>query len=118
MNFGAESQTEAHEPDLVLRQVGRYDPDDAATVSALVRERHAMSNAVDRWESRYARCRGILPTDVNAPGLTVSELRVKARFALSRFKHDVIVPMLPRRLGFPDVRDRRPKRPDRTSSAV
>ena len=108
MNFGAESQTEAHEPDLVLRQVGRYDPEDAAAVSDLVRKRHAMSNAVDRWESRYARCRGILPADVKAPGLTVGEFRVKARFALSRFKHDVIAPMLPGRLGFSDVRDRRP----------
>lgn len=57
-NFGRALLTEPLSASAVLKQIARYDPSDAAALSARVRAEAGLSGAVDRWESIYSEVVG------------------------------------------------------------
>ena len=53
LNFGFEALCDPLEPEILLREIARYDPDDAARVQDLVRSRAGLVPAVERLVAIY-----------------------------------------------------------------
>jgi hypothetical protein len=67
LNFGYRAQTEPHEVEAVLRQIDRFNPDDALAVSARIRATAGLDLAVDAIERAYRQAIAAniaLPLDV------------------------------------------------------
>ena len=54
LNFGSGVLVKPHQPELISREVERYDPEDAAAVSQRVREEAGLVESTRRWVQLYA----------------------------------------------------------------
>jgi len=52
-NFGARTLTQALNPDRLAREIEKYDPAQAAAVSAIIRQEASLEMALDRYEDLY-----------------------------------------------------------------
>jgi hypothetical protein len=79
LNFGVRLLSRPLERSAVVEEIGRYDPEDAATVSARVREEADLEKALDRIEAIYRRALDTPPFgDASAAG----ELRAASRYLM------------------------------------
>jgi hypothetical protein len=90
MNFGFQSLTEPLMPSSVLKQIDRYDPEDAARVCVLVRSTASLEHAVTRLCEIYADViagsqHPLVATRSRRAGReTLAEATDEAKFMLSR----------------------------------
>jgi glycosyltransferase involved in cell wall biosynthesis len=78
LNFGLRALTAPVEPEVLLRQIERYDPADAATVAARVRREASLDDAVDRLVAVY-RAALAEPAD-RSPAALAEEGRAAAEY--------------------------------------
>jgi hypothetical protein len=79
MNFGVRLLPRRLERSALVEEIGRYDPEDAATVSTRVRDEADLEKALDRIEAIYRRALETPPFgDASAAG----ELRAASRYLM------------------------------------
>ena len=78
LNFGFRALASPLDPDLLAREIARYDPDDAARVAARVRREASLDAAIDRLFAIYREALSEPPDPT--PDALAAELRAAAAY--------------------------------------